>query len=1696
GARIIKNALNEIEISIKDKILKIREEIEGKMRILERYGAQTAPVTMELRQITAAVDQRDYIEAKEHVNLAKKSLSQIAEIKSRESLGNLKKYVDDLRKSGISVPDRCGELEVLITGGQYLDAILKYDEIMNDLNQKYAAQIMGIVEETEGYISSTGHLITAPANFLETLKQVRKLVENKDYNSGYQIACQVRQHVISQIEGKINGIISEAQGYIEKFKNIGAEILSAAIVINNASLLLSQKKYPEAYALANEAISKIMTAVREHTAREIEDYKSFISDCERTGIDVTKFREGVVRAEKLLMENRIMETYSAIKETKKLGDESMATYLASRVNDTIAKIDEAERMGVDTSRVLEMRNRVSSVQKSPNVLDALRELKNVEQEASELTEENVKKVYASIKEIQEFFTLEGISLTETENLLRAAEMNLRAKNYVEAMAALIEAETITTEKVEHYISDEITKWKKYISILSRISESPNLQEQLRKVHDLLIVKEYKKAHLMLKELDTFMKKTVEEKLIPMAENRLKEIGEIKKMGIDLTRIEVKLMETLQKLKTPEYLQALEVLDEITREYNSMLISQTKNELEIFSKNIELAQILGFRETDKYRETVTAATNLINAGKYFEALKKIHKDQIEIYSRLSESINKNIEKCIEEMELVSELHIDFSEVNAMIESAKMKMKYMDIMSAYTLVTNAKNLIPEIIKGQITREIENLMEKARWLKESGIDVSAHVHFLEKARERLNAGRHSEAKFLIVRYMNSILPVLEENFDKSVELLKATINTAKIIGVKVEGESTLWADIKKHVATGDYIGVNDIIDAYQKNLINRIEETVREELQKFSALLEVATVYRCGVENIADAFAKAQNNFKNRRYVEALNLSKQNIEKLSKILEEKAQIELKNIKTEMEEYARYGVEIDIPKKILEEAEKRLHEKNYSLAFESIVRCRKTMEQNVTQFEKNLIETTQSLLADAQEMKINVDEGRTIFINGRELFNAGKLVDAAGTLVTAKDKIAQQLKSELRTRIETMNSTLEIGREMKIDLSEIEQHLQHALKNLLINNFMEAHKFIAMATSKFVTLATATLGQEISKLEALISIGESVGCNLIQNRKEILKTKEMVVNKEFISAKHSLDELTAKTKQTISLKVVEELKGTRAILELARKLGLDVSKQDDIIRDAEELEKKEKYQEAYNYAIETKAYLVNSIVKFINSEISNVSAMLNIALSIGVPELAPAREEIDRSLKKLHEMEFENAHAMVESAKKHIVANSTEYLGALLKDAENILSDARNIEANVGEELYTEVENARNLINQQRFREAKELIMKIYDMGLELAQGKMQEKMNILNSLLELAKNFRIPVENASETMNSILENINAKNFRNANRRCLEFTKKVSELLQNYCESQIMHTAKLIDLGESMGIKLIEIKRNVESTWALLRNKQYREVVVLTTDAQRKIESMIDVFIKEQIQQTQNDVKYAESIGANTVKVREIVASATTKYSEKDYLAAYRILREAENVLSKTLQRHILDSVSVARLTYDIGIRAGVDLSGIEEKLREIEQLINEKKFRDAYFKVVETRKAIISQIEEYMNGVMNGVNQKIETANELGVDTTNARAMFEVAKNTLRGKDYLEAKRVLIKIEETIDAQCRDYLLDEYSNLMRKTEEFRGKDVDTSEVLATLEKVKGRIDNKLYVEAKLLLETVRAKIRNIERIVKLGV
>ncbi|MEM4293756.1 MAG: hypothetical protein QXJ27_06295, partial [Thermoplasmata archaeon] len=1613
AARIIKNALNDMEITVKDKILKTKEELEGKMNFLRKYGVELSSVEQAVKNIAVDVENRDYITAKNHIEQGNKALSNLAEIKARELLFSLKDYITRLKKESVPVADRSGEIEVLITAGKHLEAITAYEQILTEVNGIYAQHIMETVEEAEGYIKTSGHLLASTENFLETLRQAKSLVETGNLDDACQIATQVRQHIVSQIEGKINATIGEAQGYIDRFKSIGPEILSAAIVLNNASLSLSQKKYGEAYNLATSAITKIMESVREHTAREIEDYKSFIADCERIGIDVTKFREGVVRAERLLRDNRVVETYYTIKETKKLGDESMSTYLASRVNDAIAKIEEAERLGIDTVKVIQLKNRVVAVQQSPNVLDALRELKNIELDTTNAAEEKVREVYDSINDIVSYFAGAGLELSDAIAMLQRVSENIASKNLIDAMATLIECESAVVESVEKYIGTELAKHQKFITFLVRVlPETASLIEQIKKVQDLLVVRDYKKSHATLGELGNAVQKNVGEKLIPAIETKIQEVGELRIVGVDTSKVEAMMKEAVETFRYGDYLRARELYENAMTQFEKLLAAHTNTEIEVLSKNLEVAKMLGM-DVGNYNALFSQIKSQISGGKYRDALLQISTLQKELYGKLKAVIEKNISRCIEEMEAASELNIDFSEVNALLEAAEMKFKYMDMMAAYQLVTKARELIPEIVRNQITREIDLQIERGAKLRERGIDISRHEHFLHKAKERLEAGKYSEAKFLVVRYMNSILPILEENFDKSIDYLKATINTAKLIGLSVEGEDALWSEIKGKIAVGDYIGANEVIEAFQSKLIERIENTVKAELQKLSALLEIGKAYRCPVSGIAEAYATAQKEFQGKRYQDALKLARESINQIEAILSERAKIELKNLEAEVKEYASYAVDTAIAEKILEEAKKRLGEKNYSLTFDSITHARHNLEQNAAAFERKLIEGIQQLVEIASETKINIEQWIVLFNNGRELHNTGKLLEALNPLVTAREKITQTIKNELRARIETMQSTVELGREMKIDVSEIEKSIQGAQKALLINSFEEAHKNITAATSRFVTVATATLGAEISKVENIINVGETIGCNLAANRREVLKAKEMVVNKEFRAAKKYIDELAAKTKSAVSKRVLDEINSAREIMSLAKRFGLETSKQEEVLNTSEEIVKNERYQEAYNHAIETKAFLVNSVVKFLNGEISAVNALLNVSLSIGVPELAKAKENIDESLRKLHEMEFEGAYAKLDAARNLILKNATDYLSAIVKDAENMLADGRSIDAVLGEELYAKIENAKANISQQRFREAKEIAMEVYEKAINSARDKIQERLNILNSLLNLAKNYGILVETAPETLKKISEMLDVRNFKGANKLCLDLTKKVSDLLQSYCETQILNTAKLVDLGESLGIKMLEIKRSVESTWGLLRNRQYQDVVNLTSEVQTKIHGMLDHFLMDEIQRIQNEIKYAESIGANPAKIKEMLESALAKHREKDYTGAHRILQDTETALGRVLARHISDSVSVARLTYDIGVRIGVDLKDINEKFKEVERLTNERKFRDAYSVVVETRKNIISRIENYMNDIVNAVNQKIETASELGVDVTNARAMFEVAKNTIRGKDYLEGR-----------------------------------------------------------------------------------
>ena len=1697
GATIIKNALNDMEISVKDAALKQSDEIQKKVNTLKKYGCQTAPVELELKNISENIEKRDYIEVKEHRENANKMLDKIASAKAKELLQTTKNYLADLRKIGVDIADRSPEIEVFISGSRYFDAIEKYEEIIAEADERYAQRIINLIEETEKYIQTCTELIGPADNFIESAKYVRELVNNKKYSEAYQIAEQLRVHVVSQIEGKITAVINEAQSFIERFKAIGPDILSVAIILNNASLSLSQKKYVEAYQLGKSAIEKTMNAVREHTSKEIEDYKIFISDCERIGIDVSKFREGVARAERFLNENMVIDTYYAIKETKKLGEESMATYLKSKVNDVIATIDLAERLGVDTGIVVNLKNRLLSAQKSPNVLDALRELKNIEEDAIEASREKVKLQWNDINELYQFFSGAGLTIPNVEELLKTAEQQMQSNKFVETMATLIECESMIVERVETKVSSEISKWRALIASIVKVNpELESLNENLRKVNDLMIVKEYRKAYSMVNELENTIRNNIENKIIPLMKNKLVQISKIKEVGLDTSKVEAEIMDAVEKGSTGKYIESIELFENAVTYFDKMLVENTNRELEAFTKDLEIAEELGCADVSKYKQNLAGVKNTVSEGKFAEALAKILSYRKELSDKLNEKLTRMITECIDEMDLASDLNIDFSEARAHIETARMKMKYLDIMGAYSIIAKVKSLIPEIIKNQIAGEIASNIEKSERLKAAGIDVSMHVHLLHKARERLNAQKYSEAKFLIVRYLNSISPILEENFDKSVAMLKNTINTAKTMGLVPKDENKLWAEVKKYVGMGDYITVNDIIDTYHRALISLIEDTIKDELQKLSSLLAIGHNYKCPLGDIPTEFNNAQSDFQNKKYSSALRITKECINRLEQILTEKAELDISNISGDIREYARFKVDTSIPEKILEDAKKKLHDRNYSLAFESITHARKTLEQDVINFEKELIDAIESLVRDAAEMKINIERAFTLFSNGKELFNNGKLLDAIRSLTAAKDDMTQTIKGELKQRIETMNASIEVGKEMKIDISDVEQYLQNATKSLLINSFKEAQAYLSQATSRFIGVATTSLGVEISKLEALINVGENIGCNLIQAKKDVLKAKEMVVNKEFTGAKKHIDTTFTKVRKIVSEKVLNGIAGAEEILEMAKEFGIDTTRQREILKNARELEQKEKYQEAHNQAIETKAYLVNSIVKFINSEISNETALYNLCVSIGIPELASAKVEIDESLKKLHEMNFKEAYSRIKNARQIIVKNSSEYLSALLKDAENILADAKSIDAVVSEELYAELDNSRNLITQQRYKDARENILKVYETGLHLAQNKMQEKMNSLNELLEISKKLGVPVEGAQDLINEIMSNIGTKNFKNANKRCLELMKRVTDLLHSYCENQIMNTAKLIDLGESIGVKALEIKKEVESTWALLRNKQYIDVVNVTNNAQDKIRSMLDTFVKEQIQQIQNETKYAESIGAGVLKVKDMFASAVAKYTEKDYPTAHRILRDTEDTLAKILTRHINDSVNVARLTYDIGSRVDVDLSETDAKFKEIETLVKDKKFREAYQNVVETRKYIISKIETHMTDIMNAVNQKIEIAAELGVDITNTKAMFSVASDTLKQKDYLGAKKLFAKVEENVDTLCRNYLQEEYTNIMKKIEEFKTQGVDVSDVLSAVEKVKSRIDKKLYVEAKLALETTRAKMRTLERIAKLGV
>ncbi len=966
---------------------------------------------------------------------------------------------------------------------------------------------------------------------------------------------------------------------------------------------------------------------------------------------------------------------------------------------------------------------------------------------------------------------------------------------------------------------------------------------------------------------------------------------------------------------------------------------------------------------------------------------------------------------------------------------------------------------------------LMEKAVGL---WLEVDEHKLIMEQAEEAYKNGEFDRASTIAGKTKEALTILIDSTFKEKMELQGKKVITllkgAEKLGVDTRNDSRILSGLRKMKEEGRYEEATKVlleaISSIEKKNDQRALDNAREGLENLEKTAGLESDDLNTLMEKADK-ALAKGNRKGfTKILEDFHTSKERF--VRSLSQKKYSSEINEFESQLDEFEGVGLDVSVPRKILEEVDEALTEKRLDDAKEGLARLSDIMKDirrvKIRDLAWENFGQAEEIVEETLVLNIDVTDSRQLLRQARRAMRQGDFIKGTSISSEVRD-LCEKLRLERQS--EEHSLTIKKAREFIESLRQLDDFPDLYAKDMgrVLEDAEEALE--ARKTDEFLKLI-----DEFKELEN-------------NTKLDIEKTKD------------------ARSKMTELEKLLEEARG----------LDIDVEDDEKDMNEAGELLGEGKYQELFALLEDTRSYLLEKIEELnekkavtsfekagetfeiyretlrdkdmVETRISEIQELIDgrkfdeaqslsedLMSSMELSREKSHREELEAALDRLWEYISENEKLDIDTSKAEGLFYKSKYFTEKgeLENANNSMNAAKE-KAEEGRKAY-EKENATRTMDEV------ENLMEV-EAGLAIDFSELEEEINEANEFFDQGKYL--------------------KSWKMAEKIMVDLTDKITNRYLELISQGKDALSSLINKGKGLGADMTEGIARLSAVDELRDEREYRKALEQIVDIRVLAEQQIAARLAEINSDKLDDAaaeldELKEETGNDYGDLRGMLDEARKalegiEYDELDaILAEFADARTEHNAVylvgKYTAKIDELDAVAedLSKLGVDMktaGISSEVresiedrDFNAVTEGLTELEHEITEA--RDVKAKM--RAKEVI------------GVTNKLFTEmKKLAVDVKRENKIFKEVLVAVRNRDYVTGIRLTLEARAGLLNAKRDHYREKSSQIIGNVEasmdEGRELEIDVTRVEELHEEAMKCYEEEDYEEAFKLIEEARS-------------
>lgn len=623
------------------------------------------------------------------------------------------------------------------------------------------------------------------------------------------------------------------------------------------------------------------------------------------------------------------------------------------------------------------------------------------------------------------------------------------------------------------------------------------------------------------------------------------------------------------------------------------------------------------------------------------------------------------------------------------------------------------------------------------------------------------------------------------------------------------------------------------------------------------------------------------------------------------------------------------------------------------------------------------------------------------------------------------EDLKSQINSSISRAEELMAAGEELNADMSRVSSHVEHAKTSLASLKFKESLSYSKKAeadgessiTSRFQELLRETR-ESIKKMKSAKE-DVSIPQQLFEQAQSAMKEKK------YIEALHALNAAYEKANQAQFDAVLEVIQRARDRFVLAKKVGVDMTKAVMLLNTARDHVKLKKYEEAIDYAEQSRKEIDKSLDMFYKArdQIVELAKAVKSASDLGADAgqvknfLTEARNSFEtqdyaktvdiaqKGIFSLKKIAHDGAMAFIDQSDKSI--KLAKEVGADITEAEGVLQKAAECISN---------DNLTDCVNfAKSSKEASNAAM----------TRVMSDRLLSIDQFVKGYSGEGLP--EVPEMITQARQYVAAYDFEKANDLLKEVTRSIENIGEAECGRVISTASSKIETLRSMGGDISDLEIILLRANESLAQKVYQDGTARGREIIDQANERINRLVQAEYSAVKDTIEDARTIGIDIEEAKGAIRDASGKIERQELGDAYNLIHQTKESLHERITRYdgIKTKIHHAEDLISEAGRTKADISVISRLLEDAKRSFSSGELDDAESKLDECIAGAEKSLGMYLAAkFILSSKENIELAQANNIDAESANQLLIKAKEMMKLKNYEEA----LSTAKSSDAEAR--------------------------------------------------------------------